>query len=584
MSRYLCFILNLIERGFPNMSTKQKVLLAAGHPGIHQELKKLDGIQVLGEIGHRQQLLPAVLQTKADAILISPFLPERTQDLVSIMEEIRHQSPQTRVIYLAGNLDSSQPEHRKMVQRLVNVQIYDIHMLNHLSLQILQEYLFHPSTIQDLEGWVELPKPASSLMNTSSLAPELKPSSFAETVAKNRESQEAMFNSSSPVSPTPSVSPTSPQRPMPQASAQTSSPNPSFTPSTSQGNYFKPEEAKAFDPGRMEDIGGASKENSYYLPKLFVVSSIKPGSGKSFVSSNLATAIAQFGQPGPDGRKPSVALIEGDLQNLSIGTILGIKEDHKYNLKTAIEKIDSIIDARTGDLRPGVEPHHLDEVDSFIRSCFKEFKMVKNLKTLVGSQFAPDELALVTKHHYRYLLEAIVDIFDVVIVDTNSSLHHVTTEPLLRLANQIFYVLNLDYNNVHNNYRYRTKLVSMGIGDKIKYILNEDVSQNKDNKEKLIFGPDQLVASGFNLTGAIPAIDKAVFLNRLHDSKPIVIDEEKITLKARLELCRIAENIWPMDNIVLLESEWKKYEASQLGGGFKASKPKNTGFKLFGKK
>ena len=561
------------------MSMKQKVLLAAGHPAIHQELKKLDSIQVLGEIGQRHHLLPAVLQTKADVILISPFLPDRTQDLVSIMEDIRLKSPQTRVIYLAGNLDNSQPEHRKMVQRLANVQIYDIHMLNHLSLQILQRYLLNPATIYDLEGWVELPKESSSLKSTSSLAPDLKPTSFAEAVAKNRETSAEMSSQPTPTSaPTYSQAPTaSPTHPTPQAV-------PSFNRNPSHGNYFKEEEAKSFDRARMSDLGGANKENSYYLPKLFVVSSIKPGSGKSFVSSNLATAIAQFGQPGPDGRKPSVALIEGDLQNLSIGTILGIKEDYKHNLKTAIEKIDSIIDARTGDLRPGVDPQHLDAVDSFIRDCFKEFKSVKNLKTLVGSQFAPDELALVTKHHYRYLLEAIVDNFDVVIVDTNSSLHHVTTEPLLRLANQIFYVLNLDYNNVHNNYRYRTKLVSMGIGDKIKYILNEDVSQNKDNKEKLIFGPDQLVASGFNLTGAIPAIDKAVFLNRLHDSKPIVIDEEKITLKARLELCRIAENIWPMDNIVLLESEWKKYEASQLGGGFKTSKPKNTGFKLFGKK
>ena len=561
------------------MSMKQKVLLAAGHPAIHQELKKLDSIQVLGEVGQRQHLLPAVLQTKADVILISPFLPERTQDLVSIMEEIRLKSPQTRVIYLAGNLDISQPEHRKMVQRLAAVQIYDIHMLNHLSLQILQGYLLNPATIHDLAGWVEVPKETSSLRETSSLTPELKPSSFAETVAKNRESQDAYLNPTPPLNPGVYGQPATPQRP-----AQPTSPNPAFNQATTQGGYFKQEEVKGFDPGRMNDTGGANKENSYYLPKLFVVSSIKPGSGKSFVSSNLATAIAQFGQPGPDGRKPSVALIEGDLQNLSIGTILGVKEDHKHNLKTAIEKIDSIIDARTGDLRPGVEPHHLDEVDSFIRDCFKEFKLVKNLKTLVGSQFAPDELALVTKHHYRYLLEAIVDIFDVVIVDTNSSLGHVTTEPLLRLANQIFYVLNLDYNNVHNNYRYRTKLVNMGIGDKIKYILNEDVSQNKDNKEKLIFGPEQLVASGFNLTGAIPAIDKAVFLNRLHDSTPIVIDQEKITLKARLELCRIAENIWPMDNIVLLESEWKKYEASQIGGSFSSSKPKNTGFKLFGKK
>lgn len=562
------------------MPSVQKLLLAAGHPAIHEELKKLEGISVLGEVGNRLSLVPAVLETQPDTVLISPFLPTRSHDLISIIEEIRIKSPQTRVIYLAGNLDIANPDHRAMVQRLAKVQVYDIHMLNHLSLQILQGYLFNPSTIYQLEGWVDLPKETSSLTQTSSLATDQKPASFSEAVEKRRQEklheQTTLTDVSRPQSPQPA-------RTQPNPFSQPTIPSP-VAGNPSAGGYFKEHTPKGFDKETMMDTGGANKENSYYLPKLFVVSSIKPGSGKSFVSSNLATAIATFGQPGPDGRKPNVALIEGDLQNLSIGTILGIKEDRKHNLKTAIEKIDSIIDARTGDLRPGVEPHHLDEVDSFIRNCFKEFQFAKNLKTLVGSQFSPDELSLVTKHHYRYLLEAIVDIFDVVIVDTNSSLSHVTSEPLLQLANQIFYVLNLDYNNVHNNHRYRTKLVSLGIGDKIKYILNEDVSQNKDNKEPLIFGPKQLVESGFNLTGCIPAIDKAVFLNRLHDSLPIVIDKEKVTLKARLELCRIAENIWPMDNIVLLESEWKKYEASQLGGGFNTSKPKNTGFKLFGKK
>ena len=559
------------------MSTIQKVLLAAGHPAIHQELKKINNIHILGEVGQRQHLVPAVLQTQADVILISPFLPDRNHDLIAIMEELRQKSPNTRVIYLAGNLDNSHSEHRQLVQRLAAVQIYDIHMLNHLSLQILQGYFFNPATIHDLEGWVEIPHEKSSLISTSSLSAE-QSSSFSEVVAKHREAEQ--LPNHQPVQSTAIHQ----QISQPKVSQPQFQSFPQFQQSSSQTGYFKEESAKGFNSAKMMDDGGANKDNGYYLPKLFVVSSIKPGSGKSFVSSNLATAIANYGQPGPDGRKPTVALIEGDLQNLSIGTILGIKEDHKHNLKTAIEKIDSIIDARTGALRPGVEPHHLDEVDSFIRSCFKEFKSVKNLKTLVGSQFAPDELALVTAHHYRYLLEAIVDIFDVVIVDTNSSLNHVTTEPLLRLANQIFYVVNLDFNNVHNNYRYRTKLVSMGIGDKIKYILNEDVSQNRDNKEKLIFGPEQLIESGFNLTGAIPAIDKAVFLNRLHDSIPVVIDTEKITLKARLELCRIADGIWPMDNLVLLDSEWRKYEASQIGGSLTSSKPKGTGFKLFGKK
>ena len=40
---------------------------------------------------------------------------------------------------------------------------------------------------------------------------------------------------------------------------------------------------------------------------------------------------------------------------------------------------------------------------------------------------------------------------DVVIIDSNSSLVHVSTIPLLQLCSKVFYVLNLDFNNIRNN-------------------------------------------------------------------------------------------------------------------------------------
>lgn len=203
-------------------------------------------------------------------------------------------------------------------------------------------------------------------------------------------------------------------------------------------------------------------------------------------------------------------------------------------------------------------------MDKTIIKCFQPYYKSKNLFVLVGSQFESRELEMVKGNHYVYLLESIAKLFDVVIVDTNSSLNHVTTYPLLQLANQCYYVLNLDYNNIRNNHRYRKELVDLGIGDKVKYILNEDISQNLDNKEDLIFGPEDLRESGYRLEGCIPAIDKSIFLNRLHEGSPVILDNSKSTLKARLEISKISDSIWPMDNLVELEHEWGKHYASQI--------------------
>lgn len=73
-------------------------------------------------------------------------------------------------------------------------------------------------------------------------------------------------------------------------------------------------------PEEIED----EDENTY--KNVFVISSIKPGTGKSFLSSNIATAIASSGIE-VNGRKPRVAIIEADLQNLSIGTLLQIEDE-----------------------------------------------------------------------------------------------------------------------------------------------------------------------------------------------------------------------------------------------------------------
>jgi MinD-like ATPase involved in chromosome partitioning or flagellar assembly len=290
---------------------------------------------------------------------------------------------------------------------------------------------------------------------------------------------------------------------------------------------------------------------------LFVVSSIKPGTGKSFLSTNIAAAIANFGVE-VNGRKPRVALIEADLQNLSVGTLLQI-EDDKKNLKSVIDKISTVVNDSgflTGDLKK------TEDVNEFIKSCFKPYYRSKNLEALVGSQLSFSQIENVKPYHYIYLIDAIIKEYDVVIVDSNSSLQHVTTFPLLHMAKNCYYVINLDFNNVRNNVRYKEILKEMDILDKVKYVLNEDIVKDSSDVgsagvdvEDLIFTADHLDDSQFHLEARIPMLPKTVFLNRLYEGTPVVLDNKAYTLKARYELMKVANQIWPIKNFNEIEQE-----------------------------
>lgn len=310
--------------------------------------------------------------------------------------------------------------------------------------------------------------------------------------------------------------------------------------------------------------------------KVYLVSSIKPGTGKSFVSTNLATAIAKYGVKNSDGKPPKVALIEADLQNLSVGTLLQI-EDDEHNLKTVMKQIATII---TDDGKLIDDVVKIEAVNAYIKKTFKQFYHVKNLYALVGSQLSMEEVEDIKPFHYVYLIDAILDEFDVIIIDSNSSLAHITTYPLLRMCNTAYYVLNLDFNNVRNNSRYQETLQNLNILDKVKYILNEDIDKDyrkligRDLLEDVIFKAEEIEASGFDTVARIPEIPKEIFLNRLYEGTPVILDNTEYTLKARIEISKIANEVWGVDNLDWLNNEYEKYKERVFNN---PSQPKKRG-------
>lgn len=300
-----------------------------------------------------------------------------------------------------------------------------------------------------------------------------------------------------------------------------------------------------------EEISETEIIDDYYK-NVFMISSIKPGTGKSFVSTNIATCLAKYGEE-INGHPPKVAIIEGDLQTLSVGTLLAI-EDDKHNLKTVMDKIATIISPDGNFVNDDLK---INEVNEYILNAFKPYSKCKNLYALVGSQLTMEEIEGISPLYYSYLIDIVSQKFDYVIIDSNSSLLHVTTYPLLSMVNKSYYILNLDFNNARNNMRYRHTLKNLGVYDKVKYILNEDLTDSPDNVEKLQFDSNVLSES-FELEAKIPIIPKAIFLNRLWQGTPIILDDTDYTLKARYELSKVSNQIHKIKNLDLLAKECER--------------------------
>ena len=293
------------------------------------------------------------------------------------------------------------------------------------------------------------------------------------------------------------------------------------------------------------------------LDNVYAFTSIKPGSGKSFTSTNVALAIAKYGRLKPNGRPPKVAIIEADLQTLSVGTLLGIQDDRK-NLKKALDAIGTIVD---NEGRITANATKYEEIHSYVLSCFKQYKGINNLYALVGSQLRLLELIDINPFQYFHLLQMIADDFDVVIIDANSSLEHKTTGPILQLAKSCFFLMDLDFNNVRNNIRYRQILNELNFYHKAKYILNREIPEEDMAKhpEPLQYTASDLLNDGFELAGRIPLMDYVVIFKGMKAGTPIILTDSEATIDARLAISTIANSIYDIRNMVELREEALAY-------------------------
>lgn len=285
---------------------------------------------------------------------------------------------------------------------------------------------------------------------------------------------------------------------------------------------------------------------------LFVFSSVKPGSGKSFVSVNTAAAIAMYGRPKHGGTAPRICLVEGDLQTLSIGTVLGISNP-TFNLKEALRQASRVVTPEGAIYADGTTQ---GEVNNFLLSCCLSVPDIPNLYALTGSNMTLVDLNQINSFQYFYILDILCELFDVVLVDANSSLEHKTTGPLLQMAKEVFLIMSPDYISAAINQRFYRELKKIKVAEKTTYVINQYLTESQ--MKSLRVQPEyeqESVISPFHPEFKIPFVDPVIAYNHMYSHTPLMADKSFATIQSRLEIAKIANKIWTVDCFKEFESE-----------------------------
>lgn len=307
------------------------------------------------------------------------------------------------------------------------------------------------------------------------------------------------------------------------------------------------ENPKSFE--EVSELLETSDNDSY--PNVTTVASLKPGSGKTFLATNLAVAIADYGQDKRvDGRmkRPRVLLLDGDLLNLSVSTMTRV-DNYDRNMLTALKKIGQLVNE---DGSYNMDINEVDQIQKFVRNCLALYKGKDNLYVMAATDIPFEDLEGIAPSHFYFMVQMLHKAFDVVIVDSNSAFDHQTTPALYELSGRVLLLLDNDYNNIQNNIRYIDRLSDLGYDDKIHFIVNKDLTWNQEQEclENLAYDTktigDLMIEHRipFGNPGTIKTIDYGdkllVETNELPDVKKAILD--------------IADDIWKIDSYRVSQS------------------------------
>lgn len=238
----------------------------------------------------------------------------------------------------------------------------------------------------------------------------------------------------------------------------------------------------------------------------------KPGVGKTFLAVNTALALARGGV--------KVALVDGDILNLSVGVFLNLQDVRKT-------------------LERALKVNHSGDIGEFLLY----HPQYPNLAVITGSDLCrPEGYCNVNKEAVVQLIEYLKGEFDVVILDTSTDVQTVTTYVALQQANRVLLVTNQDYAQVFATKRQLALLKRLRQPlDKFQLVLNGELKGCKITTAMLedIFG--------LKVVQVLPHLPKPV-VDSIFESRPIVLQKGQEVSELREGLESLAQQIFPVLN------------------------------------
>ena len=287
--------------------------------------------------------------------------------------------------------------------------------------------------------------------------------------------------------------------------------------------------------------------------RMFLFSSLKPGTGKTFMATNIAVSIAKYGQKSrqKDGSMvpPRVLLVDGDLANLAVSSLLRV-ENYDRNMLHALQKIRSYF-SDSGELL--LNEGEINQAKNKVRTFLTRYQPCPNLYIMSANNIPRSELEQIAPEHFYFMMQQLVASFNVIIADSNSAFDHQTTAGLYDMSGHIFLLMDNDYNNIQNTLRYYKQIKELGYGDKVEFIVNKDISRESELTclEDLEFNTNKL--GEIDVSYRIPLVDAGIMKTIDYGGTLVVLSD--LAPDAKKRILEVADSIWKIDYSKVSEDE-----------------------------
>lgn len=288
-------------------------------------------------------------------------------------------------------------------------------------------------------------------------------------------------------------------------------------------------------------------------PNLYTFTSSKGGVGKTFIIEQLAIAIATCGVQRTNGTKPRVGIIDLDFQGFGVSKFFNTLNE-KENIFGAMEAVGRVIDDLGENKNPGVEIER--EVNELIHKSFKQSSKYSNIRVLGGTDrlYHAGDKELINKYMLTYIVETVIDDFDVLLVDGNTDMDAKAIYPLYSLSNYTYFVLDMDWGTFHNNKRFLMYLEEeqLFIPTQSKFVLNKAIAD-----DELYVGVKDIEAGiGATFSNIFPRIKSSVIFNMSSKSENVIQSQEKNLAEEKYYFLKMANDIYPILNFDILSANF----------------------------